>query len=312
MDANASAVEHVAMSSEQPPPLKWAIGIELDKHHLGPLRFAGVLSGAGGSDLTLGIHVLPSRELLHPLVTQAEAKQMHEQVAAHVATLMANQGLAESRVRVELVADDEIELGLAEASKRLGVDALIVGRRAKRDEDPIVRLGEVTRRLLRRLPLPTVVVPPDFGETDELGLGHGPVIVGVDLSEHCSAAAKFAAGLAARLGRSLVLAHGTPAFKWGVSYVPPASMQQLQTQTREAAVTRLREWATTKGLEAADMHVFMGDPVKQLIELAHARDAALLVTGSRMLGPIERLLMSSTSSELAASARCPVAVVPGD
>ena len=56
----------------------------------------------------------------------------------------------------------------------------------------------------------------------------------------------------------------------------------------------------------------MGDPAKRLLELAQAQDAALLVTGSRMLGPVERLFLSSVSSEVAAAASCPVAVVPGE
>lgn len=313
MDWNALAFEHVRMpSSEKPPPLKWAIGVELNEDHLGPLRFAGALAPADGGDLMLGIHVLPSLELLHPLVNQAQAELMREQVAKQVAELMAGEGLTEAQIRIELAEDDQVEFGLAEASARLGVDALIVGRRAKRDEDPIVRLGEVSRRLLRRLPVPIVVVPPDFGSANDPGLGRGPVIVGVDLSKHCEAAARFAAQLAARLGRPLLLAHGTQAFSWGVSYIPPASMEQLQAQTREAAAGKLREWAVGRGLGTAGQHVFMGDPAKQLLELAHGADAALLVTGSRMLGPVERLFLSSVSSELAAAARCPVAVVPAD
>ncbi|WP_146157240.1 universal stress protein [Enhygromyxa salina] len=298
-------------SSEQPPPFKWAIGVELDEDHLGPLRFAAVLARADPRDVTLGLHVLPSHELLHPLVTHAEAAQINEKVANRVAGLMAREGLAESQVRVELVEDDEVEHGLAEVSRRLGVDALIVGRRAKRDEDPIVRLGEVTRRLLRKLPVPIIVTPPDFGSADEPDIGSGPVIVGVDLSEHCDAAVAFANTLAAKLGRPLLLAHGTPAFSWGVSYIPTASMEQLQAQTREAAADKLRAWALSRGI-SADQHVFMGDPAKMLLALARSNDAAVLVTGSRLLGPVERLFLSSVSSELAAAARCPVAVVPGD
>ena len=176
---------------------------------------------------------------------------------------------------------------------------------------PIVRLGEVTRRLLRRLPVPVVVVPPDFGEADDPGLGDGPIIVGIDLSEHCEGAAVFARDLAARLGRELILAHGTQAFHWGVSYIPAATMEKLQEQTRETAGNKLREWAAPLGLANARQHVFMGDPAKNLLQLAYDENASLVVTGSRLLGPVERLFLASVSSEVAAAAACPVAVVPG-
>lgn len=291
---------------------KWAVGVELAADHLGPIRLASALTaGDDVEDLTVGVHVLPNQELLHPLVNHDEARAIREQVTADVGRVIMAEGFSTQRVRVELVEDDRVERGLAECAERLGVDALIVGRRARRDEDPIVRLGEVTRRILRQLPVPIIVVPPDFGDEDDRGLGEGPIVVGVDLSDHCMAAVLFAAELARRLDRELVLAHGTQAFQWGVSYIPAETMERLQAQTREGAANQLREWVAPLGIGPARQHVFMGDPAKHLLELSHAEDAALLVTGSRSLGPVERLFLASVSSEVAAAASCPVAVVPG-
>jgi nucleotide-binding universal stress UspA family protein len=289
---------------------KWGIGVELAEDHLGPVRFVAELT-EGSQDLNIGIHVLPNQELLHPLVNHDEAREMRELVSKDVSEVLTREGLSEARTRVELVEDDEVERGLGECAERQGLDALIVGRRAKRDEDPIVRLGEVTRRLLRRLPVPLVVVPPDFGEGEDPGFGEGPVIVGVDLSEHCTAAVVFAKFLADRLGRELILAHGTQAFHWGVSYIPAATMERLQKQASDAAGNQLREWAAPLGVSGARQFVFMGDPAKNLLELAVAEEAAIIVTGSRQLGPVERLFLASVSTEVAAAASCPVAVIPG-
>lgn len=297
--------------SSKPSAKKWGVGVELAEDHLGPIRFAATLTQIRPDDLELGIHVLPDQELLHPLVSHEEADEIRKRVVDDVASVMAREGLDSERVRVELVEDDEIERGLIECSARLGIDALILGRRAKRDEDPIVRLGEVTRRVLRRLPVPVIVVPPDYGALDDRGLGEGPVVLGTDLSKHGEAAAKFAQELAARLDRELLLAHGTQAFHWGVSYIPAATMDKLQSQARETASHELEQWAAAQGITNARRHVFMGDPAKHLLQLAYSEDAAILVTGSRMLGPVERLFLASVSSEVAAAASCPVAVVPG-
>lgn len=298
---------------EQPKPSakQWGIGVELAEDHLGPVRFAATLTQTRPDDIELGFHVVPDQERLHPLVTHEEAVGFGKQAVRHVGEVLAKEGLAGEQVRVELIEDDEIERGLSEAAVRFGVDALIVGRRAKRDEDPIVRLGEVTRRILRRLPTPVIVVPPDYGAAEDRGLGEGPIILGTDLSDHAVAAAEFAVELAARLERPLLLAHGTQAFHWGVSYIPAATMDKLQGQARDAAAHKLEQWAAAHGITDARTHVFMGDPAKHLLQLAYAEDAAVVVTGSRMLGPVERLFLASVSSEVAAAATCPVAVVPG-
>lgn len=295
----------------EPSAKTWGVGVELAEDHLGPIRFAATLTQIRPDDLEIGIHVIPDQELLHPLVTHEDADAIRKRVVVDVGEVMAREGLSGERVRVELVEDDEIARGLSETATRLAVDGLIIGRRAKRDEDPIVRLGEVTRRILRRLPGPVIVVPPDYGDRDDRGLGEGPVILGTDLSEHAAAAAKFAQDLAARLDRPLLLAHGTQAFHWGVSYIPAATMDKLQAQARDAANQKLEQWATEQGIAEARRHVFMGDPAKHLLQVAYAEDAAVLVTGSRMLGPVERLFLASVSTEVAAAAGCPVAIVPG-
>jgi nucleotide-binding universal stress UspA family protein len=289
----------------------WAIGVHLAEHHLGPLRFAAALISVSPEDRGVAIHVMPDPGFLHPLVTAEEVREIRERIMADVAQLLADEGLSDERSHVELVEDDKVDRGLAECAARLHVGALVVGRRAKRDEDPIVRLGEITRRLLRRLPVPLIVVPPDFGDDRDRGFGEGPIMVGVDLTDHCTPAVLFAADLARRLDRPLLLAHATQAFHWGVSYVPTGTIQQLHARARDTAANGLREWVAPLGLSNAEQHVFMGDPAKGLLQIAAEKDATMLVTGSRMLGPIERLFLASVSSEVAAGASCPVAVVPG-
>jgi nucleotide-binding universal stress UspA family protein len=288
----------------------WAIGVHLDQDHLGPLRFAAALISVAAQDRGVAIHVLPDSKLLGPVVTPEEVLEIRQRIQVDVAQLLTKEGLAPERSQIELVEDDTVDRGLAECAAKLHVSALVVGRRAKRDDDPLVRLGEVTRRLLRRLPVPLVVVPPDFGDERDRGFGEGPILVGVDLTDHCTAAVLFAADLAKRLDRPLLLAHGTQAFHWGVSYVPTATIQRLQAQACSSAGNALREWAAPLGLTNVEQRVFTGDPAKNLLQVAADEDAAMLVTGSRMLGPIERLFLASVSTEIAAGASCPVAVVP--
>jgi nucleotide-binding universal stress UspA family protein len=289
----------------------WAIGVPLADDHLGPLRFAAALIAVSPEDRGVAIHVMPDSKLLGPIVTPDEIRELRDRTLADVVQLLAEEGLSDERSEVELIEDGTIDRALAECATRLHASALVVGRRARRDDDPVVRLGEVTRRLLRRLPVPLIVVPPDFGDVRDRGFGDGPIMVGIDLTDHCTAAVLFAADLAKRLDRPLLLAHGTQAFHWGVSYVPTETLQRMHTRACDAAANSLREWAAPLGLTNVEQRVFMGDPAKHLLQIASDVDATMLVTGSRQLGPIERLFLASVSSEVAAGASCPVAVVPG-
>jgi nucleotide-binding universal stress UspA family protein len=299
-------MEHSESSSAK----TWGVGVELAEDHLGPSRFAATLTQNGPDDLTIGIHVIPNLRPLRPTLSDEEIEETRKRAVINVTDVLAREGLDGDRVRVELSENDEIERGLIEAATRLDVDALILGRRARRNEEPVVRLGEVARRVLRRLPVPVIVVPPDYGNRDDPGLGEGPVILATDLSEHSAAAAQFARELVVRLDRELLLAHCTQAYHWAVSYVSAATLDGLQAQSRASASASLQRWAQAHGLENVRQHVCTGDPVKQVLQLAYTEDAAMLVAGSRMLGPVERLFAASVSSELAAAAACPVAVVP--
>ncbi len=285
----------------------WGVGVELSEDHLGALRFAVDL--AGKADSILGIHVMPDSERLHPLISREQAKTMREQISADVVTLFQRAG-AEGTVSARLVEDDHPELGLVDLAEREQFGALIIGRRARRDDDPLIRLGQISRRVLRRLPVPVIVVPPDYGADDER-LGAGPVVLATDLDEHCTAAAEFAKLLAARLDRPLLIAHGTEAFNWGVSYIPAETFEVMLEQARARASAKLHAWVVAHGLDGTPERVFFGDPARNLAHLVDVEEAAVLVTGSRKLGPIERVFLASVSSELAGSTRCPTAIVPG-
>jgi nucleotide-binding universal stress UspA family protein len=283
----------------------WGVGVELAEHHDAPLRFAARLATA--TDAVVGLHVVPELERLNPTIGREQAEAMRQRIAIDVALLLERAGI-EARKDVRLIENDRPARGLVELVGRERFDALIVGRRAPSDDDPLVRLGETCRRVLRELPVPVIVVPADFGE-DDRGVEPGPVVLATDL-EHDASAAAFAKLLATRLERPVLVAHGIEAFAWGVSYLPAETFELMLEQARGRARTALHTWVQAQGLADAEEHVFTGDPARNVARLVEERRAAALVTGSRKLGAIQRILLASISSELAASAACPTAIVP--
>jgi nucleotide-binding universal stress UspA family protein len=63
-------------------------------------------------------------------------------------------------------------------------------------------------------------------------------------------------------------------------------------------------------LESVTVQSVNGGPARQL--LAAARDADMIVVGSRGAGGFARLLMGSVSTQVSHHARCPVVIVPAE
>ncbi|MFI0901062.1 universal stress protein [Streptomyces sp. NPDC020983] len=135
--------------------------------------------------------------------------------------------------------------------------------------------------------------------------GLGPVVVGVDGSEHSDRAAVWAAAEAEARGRPLTVVHGVGAERQG--YWTP--------DEAEAVITgggRLLDHVQSvvaeryPGLPVATT-LSRSDPAAALLEAGGAEDT--LVVGSRGRGGFASLLLGSVSLRVAARSRGPVVVV---
>lgn len=200
---------------------------------------------------------------------------------------------------------EEASAGLVESCA--AASGLVIGRAAERGSRALVRLGRVARRVLRRLPCPVVVVPPDLS-----AVGVGPILLATDLGPASRTAARVAAELAVRCGHSVELIHVVDDRSVQlIDVLQSAWLARRQALISEAEAATAR-WAGEHLLGAAIRHVRTGNPVDVLVETAAARRAALVVVGSRRLSTSMRLFATSTASELAAASSCPVCVVPPD
>ncbi|MFF5056942.1 universal stress protein [Micromonospora sp. NPDC000663] len=140
-----------------------------------------------------------------------------------------------------------------------------------------------------------------------------PVVVAVDGSTSALEAVRVAAREAVTRGRPLRVVH---AFIWalyGVS-VEPAPGAPADSGFRRQADQLVADAVTEAGKVAPDLAVtgavVEGAPTPVL--LAEARNAALLVLGSRGLGGFGGLLIGSVAVQVSARADCPVLVVKGE
>lgn len=290
--------------------MKWVVGLDLRPHSQGAIRFADWLaktSKASDGESLVGVHVLEEDHLRVVLrYSHMDAVMSASDEAAR--STLSGVGAQDSIKEVQVVRGMRAEDSLAAARVYHHADGIIVGRQAKRDSNRMVRLGRVARRLLRSLPAPIFIVPPDASADD---FGEGPVVAMTNLSEDSVAAARFAADFAARLGRKLVLVHVIPfPEEYGSQYLPAESLDKMRKENQAAAEAEMEQWVTKHGLADAERVCVQGQTVEHAIEVSKDRHAPLLVVGSRGLSTLERMLLTSIATEVCAVAPLAVAVVP--
>ncbi|ASW54407.1 universal stress protein [Plantactinospora sp. KBS50] len=159
--------------------------------------------------------------------------------------------------------------------------------------------GSTTVALTAHAHCPVVVV------REGPGVPSGPVLVGVDGSEHSLRALDFAAGRATARGLRLSVVRALPAPEdWPAD---PADRDAGAVVARaQAALDDLVHRSSAAGLEVST-EVVLGSAAEALIQ--RSRDAALVVVGSRGRGGFTGLLLGSVSQQLLQHAHCPIAVV---
>ncbi|MFC8274536.1 universal stress protein [Streptomyces sp. NPDC057271] len=134
-----------------------------------------------------------------------------------------------------------------------------------------------------------------------------PVVVGVDGSEHSHLALEWALSVAQRLDAPLVVAHvRSDALQLGRARI--ASLGETP-DVPDAVLDGVRAWVEEQSPRVPVRFDSLDGSVSDAL-LDAARTARFLVTGSRGRGGFASLLLGSSGRTLAASAPCPVVVVP--
>lgn len=146
-------------------------------------------------------------------------------------------------------------------------------------------------------------------------MGARPVMCAIEEGEASRHAVRAAAWLARALETELVLAHAfdpmaIPARPLPEMLAHGVTDGDLEQVARNASRLLLEHAAASvTGVEVAT-ELVEGQVVAQLLRVADARWAALLVAGTAARAGIERVLIGSVSGELAAAAHCPLVAVP--
>lgn len=134
------------------------------------------------------------------------------------------------------------------------------------------------------------------------------IVVGVDGSEGSQRALQWAIEEAGRRDATVEALHawepGLTAGLYSGAVFTEESVQEAGEKVLEETIAAADPAGSTK----VERRCVTAQPAAALIEAA--KDADLLVVGSRGLGGFYRLLIGSVSSQVAHHAPCPVVVVP--
>jgi len=141
----------------------------------------------------------------------------------------------------------------------------------------------------------------------------GRIVVGVDGSDGSKQALKWAVRQAELTGARVeaVIAWDVPQFHGALGWLPPSSSDEavMEGRARDDITRAVAEAVSAHPTVRATTVVRYGTPAGVLLEAA--REAALLVVGSRGLGGFKGLLLGSVAQHCVQHAPCPVLVLRG-
>ena len=138
------------------------------------------------------------------------------------------------------------------------------------------------------------------------------IITGIDGSEHSIKAASLAADLAAERKATLELVYAIPPAYFPVEAYGPVLVEVDRIQQEEAERTLKKVVAQLQrpGLEIRAEVLNGGSPARLIADRAEAKNAEMIVVGSRGRGALSRTFLGSVSSTLLHISKKPVLVVP--
>ncbi len=289
--------------------MEWLVGMDLSDRGQGALSYARWLSEVlpAERDYFTGVHVLEETEL-RQLLRYHHLEEVERNAAAAADRVARSVGAERALAKRNVICGRSAEEALGQLVRHPDVRGLLIGRQAMRGEKRVVRLGRVARRLLRNLPVPVIVVPPDFRRQS---VGEGPVLLAASIEADASGAAVFARQMAADLGRPLAVVHVVPGDDYLAAEMVPAGIaSDFFRELRQDHERNLVEWMAKHELAGVPYSISEGSVVDRLAEAAHDERSPMIVCGSRGLGLGMRLFSSSVATDLAGACEVPVAVVP--
>jgi nucleotide-binding universal stress UspA family protein len=200
---------------------------------------------------------------------------------------------------------------IVQEARSLPADLIVMGTHGLGGFERFI-LGSVTEKVLRKAPCPVFTVPPHSARARQAPGPFQSILCPIDFSPTSLKALSYALSLAQESGKRLILLHvfDRPADRpMSPGLGPETSAERRRAE--EAALRELhalvpddvRQWCECQELTA------IGRPYEEILKVAGARQADLIVMGVHGRGTVELALLGSVTSQVVRRAACPVLTV---
>jgi nucleotide-binding universal stress UspA family protein len=273
------------------------------------LRQARSFARLPGAKLAV-CHVLPEAQL--PALFPQEHERDTEALSALEPRIV-----AALRAQVERLADGQetqfevfVEQGsnyaeLVDRAEKWRADLIVVGNHGRAGLKHFF-LSSVAEQVARHAPCTALIARTH---------GDGAVLVATDLSDPAQLALEAGAREAVRRKRPLVVLHATDSL--ARRSAPAMSLLGVNPTFETAQISEERNSLARQIIDAtlrrlgtvADVHVVSGDPATEILRLAEALPAELLVLGTRGRTGVSRIMLGGVAASMVQSATCSVLAV---
>lgn len=135
------------------------------------------------------------------------------------------------------------------------------------------------------------------------------ILLPVDFSERSAGAARYADAVMRRFGSRLALLHVLPPphYEFGAMEVGGSVLEELFRNRAEQAQRDLDGFMAAELPEGQTERLLVeGDPAAKIVEVAHERQAGLIVMPTHGYGPFRRFILGSVTAKVLHDADCPV------
>lgn len=208
---------------------------------------------------------------------------------------------------IAIVRDVTAAAALVRYAEEVEADLLVMGTHGRSGVSRLM-LGSVAEEVVRHAPCPVLTVPHRAPRV--VPHASAPILAPVDFSEHSIEALWTASQLARLYGAPLELVHVIeepgpyPAF-----YHEALTYQTAKDITRgvqERTESELKQVAAQACIEPSAIHVRVGRPAQQIIEVAEERGAAMIVMATRGLTGLASIFMGSVTEKTLRHTPCPI------
>jgi nucleotide-binding universal stress UspA family protein len=288
--------------------------VDFSDFSLDALRHGMVLAKWYSAQLTV-LHMYPVSRPLPveapwnvPLFVKVEKEAIEEAVRRFCAPVLA--GFADP---VEVVAaPGDPGTDIVREAERLPADLLILGTHGRSGFERLV-LGSVTEKVLRKVRVPVLTIPPPVREPGSPL--YKTILCPVEFSDASVRALEYALSLAREADARLIVLHviedvlgSTAAAELGHLSVPEYSRQLEQdaiARLQAAIPEEARVWCRP------DERVVQGRAHREILKVVADERVDIVVMGVQGRGALDRLVFGSTTHRVIREAGCPVLTLQG-